>query len=84
MKKDDKELSPETRAEDIILGSLGFGEEARIVSIERTPQGYRGMAVWADGEQFSFENDDELSDLDEWALEILVSPKEVRRKSASS
>lgn len=78
MKKDDKELSPETRAEDIILGSLGFGEEARIVSIERTPQGYRGIAVWGDGEQFSFENDDELSDLDEWALDILLSVKRVQ------
>jgi hypothetical protein len=31
MKKDGDDLSPQVRAEDIILGSLGFGEEARVV-----------------------------------------------------
>ena len=77
MKRDEQELSPETRAEDIILGSLGFGEEARIVSIERTPSGYRGVASWPDGERFSFENDDDLSELDEWALGILLKTKRV-------
>lgn len=77
MSKEGDDLSPQVRAEDIILGSLGFGEEARIVSIQRTAEGYKGIARWADGEEFSFENDDELDDLQEWALKILLDSKSV-------
>lgn len=77
MSKEGDDLSPQVRAEDIILGSLGFGEEARIVSIQRTTDGYKGIARWADGEEFSFENDDELDDLQEWALKILLDLKSV-------
>jgi hypothetical protein len=72
MKKDADDLSPRVRAEDIILGSLGFGEEARIVSIARTPSGYRGVASWPDGEKFEFESEDDLEDLDRWALGVLL------------
>lgn len=72
MKKKDDDLSPQARAEDILLGSLGFGEEAKIVSLEKTDQGYRGVGVWPDGEEFQFENDDELDDLQVWALQILA------------
>lgn len=75
MSKEGDDLSPQVRAEDIILGSLGFGEEARVVSIERTPEGYRGIGRWADGEEFPFESDDELDDLQEWALGILLESK---------
>lgn len=71
MSKNADDLSPETRAEDILLGSLGYGEEARVVSIERTANGYRGIGKWPDGEQFTFENDDELGELEIWALELL-------------
>jgi len=71
MTKNGDDLSPETRAEDILLGSLGYGEDARVVSIERTQNGYRGVGKWPDGEQFTFENDDELGDLENWALELL-------------
>ncbi len=71
MKKNSDDLSPQARAEDILLGSLGFGEEAKIVTIEKTPDGYRGIGVWPDGEQFQFENDDELDELQVWALKVL-------------
>jgi len=72
MKKNRDDLSPRVRAEDILLGSLGYGEDARIVSIERTPEGYRGIGAWADGEQFSFESEDEVDELTEWALKVVL------------
>lgn len=84
MKKDGDDLSPQVRAEDIILGSLGFGEEARVVSIERTPEGYKGIGRWADGEEFNFESEDEMDELTEWALRILLEPKSNASKAANS
>lgn len=75
MGKESDDLSPNVRAEDIILGSLGFGEEARVLSIERTPEGYKGIGRWADGEEFPFESDDELDELQEWALGFLLESK---------
>ena len=71
-KKDGDDLSPRVRAEDIILGSLGFGEDARILSVERTSEGYKGIGVWSDGLEFSFESDDELDELQAWALDVLI------------
>lgn len=65
-------LNEKTRAEDIILGSLGFGEGASIISIKRTAEGFAGVGRWFDGERFEFENDDELDALQEWALTILI------------
>ncbi len=75
MGKESDDLSPNVRAEDIILGSLGFGEEARVLSIERTPEGYKGIGRWTDGEEFPFESDDELDELQEWALAFLLESK---------
>ncbi|MBX7143415.1 MAG: hypothetical protein K1X79_03110 [Oligoflexia bacterium] len=65
-------LAERARAEDIILGSLGFGEEASIVSVEILPQGFRGLGRWQDGETFDFESNEELTDLESWALKILA------------
>lgn len=65
-------LTEKTRAEDIILGSLGFGEDARIVSIKRTNDGFIGVGKFSDGETFEFVNDDELDDLQIWALQVLL------------
>ena len=73
MAKGKDDLSPQTRAEDILLGSLGFGEDARIVSIEPTETGYRGMGVWICGEEFSFESEDDLDPLQLWALGVFMS-----------
>lgn len=71
-KKKEDDLSPQMRAEDILLGSLGFGQEARIVKVVQTDSGYRGVGIWPDGEEFSFENDDDLDDLQLWALKVFA------------
>ncbi|MFO0416171.1 MAG: hypothetical protein ACK5Y6_02685 [Pseudomonadota bacterium] len=71
MAKPTDDLSPQARAEDILLGSLGFGEDARLLSVERTAEGYRGVAAWPDGESFSFQSEDDLDQLQLWALSVL-------------
>lgn len=73
-------LSERNRAEDIILGSLGFGEEASIVSVTLTSQGYQGTGRWPDGEEFQFESDEEPGELERWALKVLAA---VPKKSAA-
>jgi hypothetical protein len=83
-KKGGDDLSPQVRAEDIILGSLGYGEEGRIVSIERTPEGFKGIGRWADGEEFSFHNEDEIDELTEWALGILFEAASKAAKAANT
>lgn len=64
-------LDERTRAEDILLGALGFGEDARLVTIELTSAGYRGRARWSDGEETEFEYSDALDQLQRWALGVL-------------
>ena len=64
----DDGLDEQTRAEDILLGSLGLGEDAHILKISYTEKGYSGIAIWSDGEKFEFSSEDELSDLEIWAL----------------
>lgn len=71
-------LTEEQRAEDIILGGLGFGEEAHILSLEVTEDGFRGVGAWSDGEEFSFENDEPISSLEDWALTILLQTLQMR------
>lgn len=73
MKKESEELTPQGRAEDILLGSLGYGEEARIIRVEKTTIGYRGVGAWPDGEQFAFECEEELDALQEWALAYITA-----------
>lgn len=69
-------LSERNRAEDIILGSLGFGEEATIVSVSWTSEGhYRGEGRWPDGEPFEFESDEQPGELEQWALGVLGAKK---------
>lgn len=73
LQKDD--LSPRIRAEDIVLGALGFGEQARIVTIHRTSNGhpgYAGVGTWPDGTTFTFESEEPLTELEQWALAVLV------------
>ena len=64
-------LDERTRAEDILLGTLGFDADAKIVSIELTSEGYRGQGAFSDGENFEFESEDEVTDLERWALNVL-------------
>lgn len=68
----DECLSEKVRAEDIILGSLGYDEDASIVTIELTGKGFKGQGKFKDGEEFTFESDDELDELSQWALDILI------------
>ena len=66
-------LNEQRRAEDILLGGLGFGEEASIIHIEVGPDGlFQGVGEFADGERFQFAAEDELSDLEQWALNVLL------------
>lgn len=69
----DEKIDERTRAEDILLGSLGFGEGAKIISVELTDAGYRGIGQFEDGEQFEFESEDEIDALQRWALGIVLS-----------
>lgn len=68
----DELLDERKRAEDILLGALGFGEDARILEIQRTEQGYMGKGVWSDGDEFTFVSEEALSELEEWALHLLL------------
>ena len=68
-------LAPKQRAIDILLGSLGFAEEAELVSIERSTSGYSGTLRFADGEIVPFCSEDNLSELEEWALRVLIDQR---------
>lgn len=68
----EKILDERTRAEDILLGALGFDCDAVIVSLEETEGGFQGVGRWSDGETFPFESDDELSELEVWAVSVLL------------
>lgn len=69
------ELTPQQRAEDILLGSLGFAEDARITHLERRSVGYAGRIIFSDGEETSFESEEETDELQEWALQVLLDNK---------
>ena len=71
----DASLTERVRAKDILLGSLGFGEEAQIVSVERIEKGYRGIGTWKDGETFEFESKDDIDELQEWALRVVENER---------
>ena len=71
MPKKDDFLNERTRAEDIILGSLGYDTDAKITHIELSDEGFKGVACWDDGETFEFESDFELTELEIWAVNIL-------------
>ena len=59
----------ELRALDILLGSNGFGEDAKLLSVKKTDKGYYIRGHFSDGEEFECEG--ELSPLEEWAIRIL-------------
>lgn len=73
-------LREENRAEDILLGALGYGEDARIVSIEKSEHGYRGSGCFSDGESFEFCADWELEELEKWALEVMIKALSIKKK----
>ncbi len=61
----------EERATDILLGSNGFGDDAKLLSVTKTETGYSIQGVFSDGEKFECEG--ELSPLEEWAISVLKS-----------
>jgi hypothetical protein len=74
------DLDPRARAADILLGGLGYGEEAQIVSVQRLTVGYKGKGRWPDGSDFEFESEDPLTELEDWALSQLLATD--KQKSA--
>lgn len=66
-------LDQRRRAEDILLGSLGFAEGASIVSLEKSNRGYKGTAIWEEGDTFVFECEDDLDKLQDWAVSVWLS-----------
>jgi len=70
-------LDENTRAEDILLGSLGIDGDAVVLSVEETVCGYRGLARWPDGEEIEFESDSEPDELECWALGILGKRRKI-------
>ncbi|MCB0328644.1 MAG: hypothetical protein KDD70_03240 [Bdellovibrionales bacterium] len=64
-------LEEHVRAADILLGGLGFGEDAQVIEVTLEGERFFGRGKWADGEEFSFESEDEVTDLEKWAIEIL-------------
>lgn len=69
--KTEEWLEERVRAEDILLGSLGFGEEATVVTVQGDESGYHGLGRWPDGEEFEFYSEDEVDELQLWALQVL-------------
>lgn len=67
----DSWLKAHVRAEDIILGSIGLGDDAKLQWVKRTDDGFAGEAKWSDGEVFTFQSDDEMTELEQWAIELL-------------
>lgn len=66
-------LDQRRRAEDILLGSLGFAEGASILSLEKCGKRYKGTGTWDEGGTFVFESDDDLDQLQDWAIEIFLA-----------
>lgn len=64
-------LDEKQRAEDILLGSLGYGFEARVISLSASTTGYKGTGSWPDGEVFEFESEGELDSFQYWALGVM-------------
>jgi hypothetical protein len=81
---EDPEIENELqRAEDILLGSYGFGEGAKIVSVvpvfrnglQKDAIGYEVVGEWSDGERFSYSSDGQIDQLEQWALRVFNAKK---------
>jgi hypothetical protein len=74
-----KELIEDTllRAEDILLGSLGYGEDAKLTALYHVGSALHGSVTFSDGLQDLFQLDDELTELERWAVNHLLIREEV-------
>lgn len=68
----DEVANPIARAEDILLGGLGFGSEAKIIEVRLKADHFSGTGCWQDGEEFTFESEEKATDLELWAIETLT------------
>ena len=75
-----EEFSELSRAEDILLGSMGYGEGAKLANVTIAGDQITLHGEFSDGEAFSADIDQELSDLEHWALNILEASRRVERK----
>jgi hypothetical protein len=66
-------LDSKTRAEDIILGGLGYDGAAKILELVETQSGILGKGIWDDGEEFEFKLEENLSELELWAVKIILT-----------
>jgi hypothetical protein len=66
------QVDPKQRAIDVLLGGLGYGEDATILNVKRLNVGYSGEGQFSDGEKFEFNSEDPLTDLEDWALNLLL------------
>lgn len=72
----EKFLSEKQRAEDILLGSLGFGQDASIVACLSDENYFWGEGVYSDGEKFTFKSEDPITDLERWAIQVLSQKRD--------
>ena len=70
--KDNDELSELSRAEDILLGALGYSDDAKLEEVHLTEHEITLHGIFlSDGEKFVVNYDCECGALEEWAIEIL-------------
>lgn len=68
----EEELSDLSRAEDILLGAMGYSDDAKLEKVKILgEQIFLNGAFRSDGESFSVKFDCERGKLEDWALEIL-------------
>ena len=75
-------LDPLTRAEDILLGALGYDVSASIIEVHPTENGYAGSGKYVDGEVFEFESGAGLAELESWAIKVITQGGSSRHRSA--
>lgn len=64
-------LAEHQRAEDILLGAIGFGEDATLISLRIEGSIIEGVVRFSDGDIIPFSYEESLSPLEEWALSVL-------------
>ena len=70
--KESDELSEISRAEDILLGALGFSDDAKLNKVSLTGDEITLHGIFhSDGEAFRVNYDCERGHLEDWAIAVL-------------